>query len=172
MIRITLYVVAICYVVAMCPVLTRQSHAINWNREEALTEEGRIRNEYLSKAGTLPAYYQGLPTGETYHGNCCGFGDAYEADDFSIDDKGNLWAILTCNDPDNCKEVPGKETCGPDDEGNQVCSNIGGKIVRPPGSKFLVTPDKILINRSPVNVTGHGWVYISPYSVDNIGQPV
>src|ERR1017187_4155405 len=109
--------------------LGTQVQAKNWDRDAAVTEEGRVRAEYLSKAGTLPSYKYdaetgiSAPTGESYHGNCCGEGDAYEADDVFVDADGVTWAVLTCNHPDDCKEIPGKEA-------------------RAPGSKWKVPPAK------------------------------
>ena len=50
-------------------------------------------------------------------------------------------AILTCNDPRNCEAVL-------------------NKIVRTPGSKFLVTRDVMLVPGKPVNKTKHGWAFI------------
>ncbi len=130
------------------------SKAINYDRDEILSEEGKIRNEYLSKAGTLPSFDRdGQPNGGTIHANCCGIGDAYEADDYEIAPDGSLWAILTCNDPENCKEIT-------------------GKIVRAPGTKFRIAPRIVLKNFDPVNNTGHGWVYISPTATDEEGNPV
>lgn len=148
------------------------AHGKNWDRDEVLTEEGKIRNEYLSRAGALPTYRDGQPTGAFYHGNCCGFADAYEADDMFVDEAGNLFAVLTCNDPANCKEVPGKEVCGADEESGQtVCNTVGAKVTRPAGSRWLVPPDKVLLNHDPVNNTGHGWVYISPNATGPDGLP-
>jgi hypothetical protein len=125
------------------------AHSKNWDRDAATTEQGRIRSEYLSHAGTLPSYVyseetkRSEPNGASYHMNCCGEGDAYEADEVFVDADGATWAVLTCNDPDNCKEVQ-------------------GKIVRAPGSKFKVPAEKVLMNYDPVNDTGHGWVYLNP----------
>lgn len=138
------------------------AHAANFDRDAAQTEETEIRNKYLSKAGTTPVYKDGQPTGETTHTNCCGFADAYEADETFIDEAGNLYAVLTCNDPANCIEIPGKQVCGPDEEsGNTVCSMTGAKVTRAPGTKWQVPPDKVLLPYEPVNNTGHGWVYLS-----------
>jgi hypothetical protein len=126
-----------------------RAHSKNWDRDAATTEQGRIRSEYLSHAGTLPSYVyseetkRSEPNGASYHMNCCGEGDAYEADEVFVDADGATWAVLTCNDPDNCKEVQ-------------------GKIVRAPGSKFKVPAEKVLMNFDPVNDTGHGWVYLNP----------
>ncbi len=144
-------------IVAAAILVCYPSYSKNWDRDAAQTEAGRIRSEYLSKAGTLPSYRyseetgKSEPTGEVYHGNCCGEADAYEASDFLVDEMGRTWAILTCNDPDNCKEIE-------------------GKVTRPPGSKWLVPPDKVLLNFSPVNRTGQGWVYISPNATGPDGQ--
>lgn len=146
--------------------------SMNWDRDEVLSEQGKIRNDFLSKAGALPTYRDGQPTGAFYHGNCCGFADAYEADDTFVDANGNTFAVLTCNDQENCKEVPGKEVCGQDEEsGNKVCNNVGGKVSRPPGSMWPVPPEKVLLNHDPVNNTGHGWVYISPNATGPDGRP-
>lgn len=155
------------------------ANAANWDRDAAQTEETKIRNSCLSKAGTPPTYkmdpdtHQSLPTGETYHGNCCGFADAYEADETFIDEEGNLFAVLTCNDPANCVEILGKEVCGSDEEsGNTVCSMTGAKVTRAPGSKWRVPPDKVLLPYEPVNNTGHGWVYISASATGPDGKAV
>jgi hypothetical protein len=120
--------------------LTKPVFPINYDYGAALTEEGRIRSAYISKAGTY------LKNG--VHVNCCGAADAYEADETSIDTAGNTYAVITCNDPDNCKAVE-------------------GKIVRAPGSKYLVPPDKVLAPYDPVNNTGHGWVYIVQQGPDD-----
>lgn len=114
------------------------------------------RLRYIGTAGTLPC-----PEGSAtwcvpsvgVHQNCCGEGDAYEADDFEVDAFGNLYAILTCNSPRDCEEIP-------------------NKVVRHQGEKFRIPPGKVLLNHDPVNDTGHGWVWISPSSTDENGQPV
>jgi hypothetical protein len=135
-------------------ILPKNGYPKNWDMDAAQTEAGKIRSEYLSKAGTLPSYRyseetgKSEPTGETYHANCCGEADAYEADDVFIDAEGSTWAVLTCNDPDDCKEVQGKE-------------------VRQPGTKIKVPQDRVLLNYEPPNFTGHGWIYLSPNSGDN-----
>src|SRR5208282_4404417 len=91
------------------------------------------------------------PTGESEHGNCCGEADAYEADDVFVDAAGATWAVLTCNGTDACKEVPGVQSCSYDDDTEQeVCGTSGAKITRPPGSKWKVPPDKVLLNYDPV----------------------
>lgn len=85
--------------------------------------------------------------------SCCGDADAYEADDFETDAAGNLVAIITCNDPENCKQT------APYDDGE------GGTVTAPPrrpaGSRFVISPAKILRPHEPENHTGHGWVFIS-----------
>ena len=172
-IRIAWLTVLIVAVAALLLVMGMRAQAKNWDRDAAVTEAGKIRGEYLSRAGALPTYRDGQPTGAFYHGNCCGEADAYEADDVFVDADGNLFAVLTCNDPDDCKEVPGTQSCGPDEEtGAEVCAMVGAKITRPPGSRWLVPPDKVLLNHDPVNNTGHGWIWISPNSTDGSGQPM
>jgi len=114
--------------------------------------------KYLSTAGTLryPSNYPNTLPGSTYHQPCCGQADAYEADALEIAPDGSTWAILTCNDPDNCQA-------------------IDGKVVRPPGTKIRIPPEKVLVNdpaNGSVNDTGHGWVWIAPNSVDGEGQPI
>lgn len=111
--------------------------------------------KYLSTAGTLR--YPDLEiyhdyAGTEYHQSCCGEADAYEADDFRLDKDGNLIAILTCNDPKNCEEIP-------------------GKIVRPQGSEWLIPSSQILVNHNPTNNTGHGWVWIAPNAFNQDGSP-
>lgn len=153
-----------------------RAQAKNWDRDAIQTEQGRIRSEYLSKAGMLPSYKTNSntgmsePTGESYKGNCCGEADAYESDDMFIDADGATWAVLTCNEPENCKEVLGTQSCGTDEEsGVTVCIQVGAKVMRPPGSRWRVPPDKVLLNYDPTNNTGHGWVYISPNATDGEG---
>lgn len=80
---------------------------------------------------------------------CCGEADAYEADEFDTAN-GNLYAILTCNDPDNCNQIP---NC--DDE------TITCRPPIPRGTRIKIRPDAILPPRQPINLTGHGWVFIS-----------
>jgi hypothetical protein len=105
------------------------------------------RLKYVGSAGTLR-----WPNGQTYKASCCGEADAYEADDFDTDADGNLYAVLTCNDPRDCEEVK-------------------GKLARPPGARFKIPAEKVLVNRNPVNDTGHGWVWISATSTDGDGDP-
>lgn len=166
--------IAVGILIATAILMVRSSHAVNWDPDAPFneTEQGKIQNKYLSTAGALPVYRDGQPNGAFYHGNCCGEADAYEADDTFIDAAGNLYAVLTCNEPANCIEVPGKRVCGPDEEtGNEVCNTVGAKVTRPAGSKWLVPPEKVLLNHDPVNNTGHGWVYISPNATGPDGQP-
>ncbi len=118
----------------------------------------RILN-FIGKAGTLryPADMRDATgniasfAGTTYHQSCCGRADAYEADELEVDEAWNLWAILTCNDPDDC--VP-----------------VEGKPERPPGTKVRVPPEKVLVNFDPVNDTEHGWVWIAPSMTDADGS--
>lgn len=111
---------------------------IHYDRDEAASEDARVRREYVSNAGTLM---------DGSHTNCCGEADAYEADDFEQDAEGNTIAILTCNDPDNCKEIRGKD-------------------IRAPGTKIVIPPERVLANYKPVNNTGHGWVWLRPGTLD------
>jgi hypothetical protein len=120
-------------------------------------DEQTIRRlEYLSHAGTVPcpddALFCGMGGAPTYHVPCCGEGDAYEADDFKVVD-GVAYAVLTCNDPEDCREIK-------------------GKIPRPPGSVFKIPVAKTLVNHDPVNDTGHGWIWISPTATDENGEPI
>lgn len=116
--------------------------------------------DFVSKAGTLryPPDMKDAAgnttsfAGTTYHKPCCGQADAYEADDLVVID-GALWATLTCNDPDNCADVP-------------------GKVARVVGSKFKVPTSQVLVNEDPVNLTGHGWIWISPNATDDEGNLV
>jgi hypothetical protein len=80
--------------------------------------------------------------------SCCGEADAYEADDFDTDPAGNLYAILTCNDPENCEPV-------------------AGKVPRQPGTRVQIPPERIL-GRDPPNRTGHGWVFIAPTEDEHV----
>lgn len=73
---------------------------------------------------------------------CCGDADAYEADEFTVDAEGNLYAILTCNDPTTC--VPTRED-----------------LYLPPGKKILIPPEKVLPYQQPPNKTGHGIVFVA-----------
>jgi hypothetical protein len=109
--------------------------------------------KYLGAAGTLryPNGYPNVLPGAVYHQPCCGQADAYEADDVQVIGD-SIFAILTCNDPDNCQA-------------------IAGKVVRPPGMKIKIPPEKILVNQDPINDSGHGWVWISPTSTDGEGNP-
>jgi hypothetical protein len=110
--------------------------------------------DYVSKAGTLkcPVEWNSCVNG-VYHQSCCGDGDAYEADDFRLDGDGRFIAILTCNDPADCEEIP-------------------GKVIRAAGTEFAVPPSKVLVNYDPSNNTGHGWIWVSPYSKDESGNPI
>ena len=109
------------------------------------------RLKFISTAGTIRCLAEWNCTNGVMHTSCCGEADAYEADEIEIDENGNHVATLTCNDPDDCLEVP-------------------GKVVRPAGSKFIIPPDRFLVNHDPVNNTGHGWVWLSPYDLDS-GSP-
>lgn len=75
---------------------------------------------------------------------CCGESDAYEADDFDTDEAGNLFAILTCNEPD---------TCQPPDPDKAI----------PIGTRILIRPEKLLPPPpvEPANRTGHGIVFVT-----------
>jgi hypothetical protein len=143
----SMIVIAVVALAMFLLVLGMRAHAKTWDRDAISSEQGRIRHEYLSKAGTLPVYREGRLTSETFYANCCGEADAYEADEVAVDADGSTWAVLTCNDQDNCK---------------QVCSGQICKIVRPAGSRWKVPPERVLLNHDPKNNTGHGWVYISP----------
>lgn len=119
-------------------------------------EEILRRLRYVSKAGFLRC-----PVGsETWctpsvgvPANCCGEADAYEADEYSVDANGTLYAELTCNSPKNCEDIP-------------------GKVHRAPGEKFRVPVEKTLMSHTPKNDTGHGWIWISPSSTNEDGSPV
>ena len=78
---------------------------------------------------------------------CCGEADAYEADDFTTDADGNLYAILTCNDPD---------TCEPPELDRYLA----------PGTKILIKPEKLLPPHQPDNLTGHGIVFVATNAKD------
>jgi hypothetical protein len=78
------------------------------------------------------------------HSPCCAEADAYEADDFDTDEAGNLYAILTCNEPENCTNY-GTEP--------------GEREFVAPGTKIFISPNKIIPPRDPINKTGHGWVF-------------
>lgn len=80
---------------------------------------------------------------------CCAESDAYEADDFATDKAGNLYAILTCTDPDNCKDYCAAE------------ESIGCRTFRPAGMRIKIRPDAILPPHQPENKTGHGWVFLA-----------
>jgi len=84
--------------------------------------------------------------------SCCGEADAYEADDIYTDPQGVSWAVLTCNDPRNCQEVR-------------------NKVVRPPGQRFRIPPERVLLKDHPTNDTGHGWVWIQAGCTDPTGEP-
>ncbi len=124
--------------------------------EQNNDDETLRRLRYVSKAGVLRCPVDserwcipsvGVPT------NCCGEADAYESDDFEVDRAGNLWAILTCNDPRNCEAIP-------------------GKVIRLAGEKFRIPVEKTLLNYWPLNDTGHGWIWLSPSATDADGKPV
>lgn len=119
-------------------------------------EQTLRRLEYLSHAGTVrcpdEAPFCGVQRAPTYKIPCCGQADAYEADDFLVID-GVPYAVLTCNDPEDCRE-------------------IAGKIPREPGSRFKIPAAKTLANHDPVNNTGHGWIWISPSTTDRDGEPI
>lgn len=170
--RRALFIMAmIVIVLGLCLILAARAQAKNWDSDAEQTEQSIKDNKYLSKAGTLPLYKDGQPTGTVYHGNCCGEADAYEANEVAIDDQGQLWAVLTCDEPRHCQEAP--EKCVLDEESNeQVCIKNAGKIVRQPGERFLVPPDKVLLGYDPTNDTGFGWVYIAPTSTGPGGTPL
>jgi hypothetical protein len=114
--------------------------------------QARRRLRYISQAGTVAC----IPNTHCQYGgtfvSCCGEADAYEADDTWTDEKGNTWAVLTCNDPDDCREVP-------------------NKITRKPGERFRVPPERVLLKDRPRNDTNHGWVWISTFQTDADGAP-
>jgi hypothetical protein len=173
--RANIYAAAIIIGVALLSGLmaltTHRAFGKNWDRDGEQTEQSIKEGRYLSKAGTLPTYEGGQPTGVTYKGNCCGEADAYEANDTFIDDKGTLWAVLTCDDPRHCQEIP--EKCVLDKESDQqVCTKNGGKVMRKAGERYRVPPDKVLLGYDPTNDTGFGWVYVSPSSTDGEGKPI
>ena len=83
--------------------------------------------------------------------SCCDQADAYEADEFDTDNEGNLYAILTCNDPENCSPVCDEEySC---------------RAELPVGTRIKIPPQKILRPHEPDNYTGHGWVFLGGMSV-------
>lgn len=131
------------------PAFARPNEA--WKAQRAQAEynedyETLQRMDYLSKAGTLRDM-----TGRLYNVSCCGPADAYEADNTFVDDFGNTYVVLTCNTP-------------------HICEEVTGKVTRKPGAMFRVPPGKVLVNVSPPNNTGHGWVWISPNHVDEDGN--
>jgi hypothetical protein len=119
-------------------------------------EQTLRRLDYISRAGTvlcpIEAMFCGMGGVSTYHVNCCGQGDAYEADDFKVVD-GVAYAVLTCNDPEDCREIV-------------------GKVPRSPGSMFKIPVAKTLVNHDPVNDTGHGWIWIAPGATDENDDPI
>lgn len=99
------------------------------------------RQEFF-KGAVMPA----LPPSQRPQ-SCCDATDAYETDEFDTKD-GQLYAILTCNDPENC---PADR-----DDGD------GGTFPSlPNGTRVLIPSDRILPPHQPENRTGHGWVFIS-----------
>ena len=138
--------------------------AKTWDLNAPDTEAAQKRAAFAKSAGTLRSYVEGKLTDSTYHMDCCGEGDLYEADDYDTDEKGNLWAILTCYDADFCKPIASHEQCATDeesDDGAILCSQVGGKLGYPSGTRILIPPEKMLVNKDPVNLTGHGWVFMN-----------
>ncbi len=158
---LVVFAVAIAVLLLMLGIRAHARPNPAWQAQRIQAEQGEDyetlrRLRYVSKAGTksCPEGSQtwcvpsvGVPV------NCCGEADAYEADDFEVDTAGNLWGVLTCNDPKDCEEV-------------------ANKVVRNPGEKFRIPRDKLLLSHDPVNDTGHGWIWISPSSTDEDGLPV
>jgi hypothetical protein len=101
------------------------------------------RQEFF-KGAVMP----GLPPSQKPE-SCCGEADAYEADDFDTE-QGSLFAILTCNDPENC---PAERDDG---DGGTTPSLPEGKRILIPADRILPPPPAGIVNR-----TGHGWVFIS-----------
>lgn len=149
-----------------------RSHALDnpaWEAQriqaEKYGDEDTLRwLDYVRNAGSLyctPIYIReneygwtnNCPEGSTFHQSCCGIADAYEADEVAVDPDGTTYAVLTCNEPRHCEEVK-------------------GKIARTPGSRYKIPPNKVLVNHDPINNTGHGVVWISPYSFNEDGTPV
>ncbi len=126
-------------------------------------EETLRRLKYIRGAGTLryPSDARDASgaiasfAGTTYHAPCCGEADSYEADDFSTNPAGELFAILTCNGKDSCEEIP-------------------GKMPRKPGTKVKIPADRILVHDPAMpNDTGHGYVWIAPGGqTDSDGNPL
>ena len=131
------------------PVLALDNPAWEQKRQEALRNGDQQMLDklyYISHAGRLRNM-----DGTEGPVSCCGAAEAYEADDIWTDEYGNSWAVLTCNDPTNCEEIP-------------------GKVVRKPGEKFIIPNDRHLANHTPVNHTGHGWIWISPNGTSYYGE--
>jgi hypothetical protein len=144
------------YTIQRVMALPNQAWEIQRIQAERNGDAQRLRVlNFVSKAGTLryPQNYTHPETlaGTTHKVSCCGQADAYEADLIETDADGNHYAVLTCNDPDDCAPVP-------------------GKIERAPGTKFKIPSEKFLVNQDPVNDTGHGWVWISSTTFDAINQ--
>ena len=127
---------------------TVRAPAVHWAADKYAVEDhaAQLERQFFQNAGMLPVYEKDGNGVEYKSGefgvSCCGIADAYEADDFDTDAAGNLYAILTCNEPRHCEHVD-------------------GKVERPPGSRHLVPKEKVLVPGKPLNNTGHGWVFIS-----------
>ncbi len=117
-------------------------------------EETLRRLKFLSTAGAVSCdkFANSMCVNGVVAISCCGQADAYEADDVFVDDVGNTWAELTCNDPKDCEYIK-------------------DKVQRAPGERFRVPKERVLLKDHPHNDTGHGWVWISATSNESDGLP-
>jgi hypothetical protein len=91
--------------------------------------------------------------------SCCGEADAYEADEFEVDN-GEVTAIIT--EGDQGQEEGKISYC---DDANEERENC--KVFIPPGTRIHVPKDKIVTDQEFLrkNPTGHGWVWLNGSAV-------
>lgn len=92
------------------------------------------------------------PDGSSPPVSCCGDADAYETDMWEVGPNHELIAVLTCNDPENCKHA----TTTWDEEGYEIPIPVF-----PAGKRVIIPPSKVLAPHQPDNNTGHGWVFLN-----------
>lgn len=104
----------------------------------------------------ITKYNQPDSYGDTEGGsptNCCGEADAYWADEFERNEDGEYVAVVT--DPRDDKEFR-REPEG------------AARIHVPIGTRVVIPQRKLItFPQQPPNTTGHGWVWLSPYTDEN-----
>jgi hypothetical protein len=72
--------------------------------------------------------------------SCCGEADAYESDIYETDRNGDIIAVIT------------------DGTGGLLKEQI------PDGTRIKIPAKKVVIREAGTNPTGHGWVFLAPYT--------